>query len=43
MAEPKSFVIDHVVVICNGCGAKQTVWFDKALVGAEELIHWMTG
>jgi len=36
-----SVAIDHVIVVCTGCRRERTVYFDKPLNGAQELVVWM--
>lgn len=37
---PARLVIDHIIAVCNGCGAKRTFWPDTPLVGAQAFIEW---
>jgi hypothetical protein len=37
--EPVEF--DHVVLVCNGCRSERTIYPDRPIRGAQELIEWM--
>jgi len=36
-----SFVVDHIVLVCNGCKVERTFWLDAPITSAEQLIEWM--
>ena len=33
--------VDYVIVICKGCKSERTVYPDRPLYGAEEVIAWI--
>ena len=39
--ESKPIEVDHVILVCNGCRGERTIYPDKPLRGAQELIEWM--
>ena len=33
--------IDHIILVCKGCRGERTIYPDRPLYGADELIEWM--
>lgn len=42
-ALPDPIVVDFVVVVCRGCARESTVYPDRPLRGAQEIIDWIEG
>lgn len=38
--ETRPFVVDHVIVICNGCGSERKILIDPPFRSAREFIAW---
>lgn len=34
-------VVDEIVLVCNGCGARRRFVLDKHLTSGEQLVEWM--
>lgn len=43
MTEPieEPVVVDHIIVVCKGCGGERTVYPDRPIRGAAELVDWI--
>lgn len=36
----RDFVVDHIIVICNGCGSERKILIDPPFRSAQEFIAW---
>lgn len=33
---------DHIILVCNGCKARQKIFSDRSIRSADELMEWMS-